>query len=229
MKIDTALILCAGLGRRLNPLTLKIPKPLLEINNTTLLEISINMIIKLGIKKILINTYHLREKISDFIKYKKFPVDIHIIDDGVNLLNTGGGIVNMIRHSKSENFLILNPDTIWGEEYINEIKKMRDFYFLNELSNILLVVKKKLSFDKDLTGDFELKGNLLKKNTNKDVIYVGCQILGKELFESYKITNFPISEIWENLSKEEKLNGFESQNNFYHLTDLNTFRKLEDL
>jgi len=229
MKIDTALILCAGLGRRLNPLTLKMPKPLLEINNKTLLEISINMIIKLGIKKILINTYHLREKISDFIKYKKFPVDIQIIDDGVNLLNTGGGIVNMIRHSKSENFLILNPDTIWSEEYINEIKKMRDFYFLNKLSNILLVVKKELSFDKDLTGDFELKGNLLKKNTNKDVIYVGCQILGKELFESYKITNFPISEIWENLSKEEKLNGFESQNNFYHLTNLKTFKRLKDL
>ena len=229
MKIDTALILCAGLGRRLNPLTLKMPKPLLEINNTTLLEISINMIIKLGIKKILINTYHLREKISDFIKYKKFSVDIQIIDDGENLLNTGGGIVNMIRHSKSENFLILNPDTIWGEKYIKEIKKMRDFYLLNELSNILLVVKKKLSFDKDLTGDFGLKGNLLKKNTNKDVIYVGCQILRKELFESYKITNFPISEIWENLSKEEKLNGFESQNNFYHLTNLKTFKRLINL
>ena len=229
MKIDTALILCAGLGRRLNPLTLKIPKPLLKINDKTLLEISINMIIKLGIKKILINTYHLKEKISDFINHKKFPIEIKIIDDGVNLLNTGGGIVNMIRHSKSENFLILNPDTIWGEEYINEIKKMRDFYLLNELSNILLVVKKKLSFDKDLTGDFELKGNLLKKNTNKDVIYVGCQILRKELFESYKITNFPISEIWENLSKEEKLNGFESRNNFYHLTNLKTFKRLIDL
>jgi len=229
MKIDTALILCAGLGRRLNPLTLKMPKPLLEINNKTLLEISINMIIKLGIKKILINTYHLKEKISDFIKHKKFPIEIQIIDDGINLLNTGGGIINMIRHSKSENFLIFNPDTIWGEEYINEINKMKDFYLLNKLSNILLVVKKKLSFDKNLIGDFELKGNLLKKNANKDVIYVGCQILHKELFESYEITNFPISEIWENLSKEEKLNGFESQNNFYHLTNLKTFKRLIDL
>ena len=229
MKIDTALILCAGLGRRLNPLTQKIPKPLLEINNKTLLEISINMIIKLGIKKILINTYHLKEKISDFIKHKKFPIEIQIIDDGINLLNTGGGIVNMIRHSKSENFLIFNPDTIWNEEYINEINKMKDFYFLNKLSNILLVVKKKLSFDKDLTGDFELKGNLLKKNANKDVIYVGCQILHKELFESYEITNFSISEIWENLSKKEKLNGFESQNNFYHLTNIQIFKRLVDL
>ncbi len=229
MKIDTALILCAGLGRRLNPLTLKIPKPLLEINNKTLLEISINMIIKLGIKKILINTYHLKEKISDFIKHKKFPIEIQIIDDGINLLNTGGGIVNMIRHSKSENFLIFNPDTIWNEEYIDEINKMKDFYLLNKLSNVLLVVKKKLSFDKNLIGDFELKGNLLKKNTNKDVIYVGCQILHKELFESYKVANFPISEIWENLSKKEKLNGFESQNNFYHLTNFKIFNRLKDL
>ena len=60
-KIKTALILCAGFGKRLNPLTLTIPKPLLEFNNITILEKNINLIKKLGINKILINTFYLKE------------------------------------------------------------------------------------------------------------------------------------------------------------------------
>ena len=72
MKINTAIILCGGLGKRLNPLTLKIPKPLIELNGITMLENCINTIIDLKIKKILINTFYLGEQISDFIKKKIF-------------------------------------------------------------------------------------------------------------------------------------------------------------
>ena len=72
MKINTALILCAGYGKRLNPLTLTNPKPLLRINEITLLENCINLIQSLGIKKVIINTFYLEEKIEDFIKMKNF-------------------------------------------------------------------------------------------------------------------------------------------------------------
>ena len=64
MNINTALILCAGFGKRLNPLTLKTPKPLLIVNDITLLENTINLVIKLGIKKIKLNTYYLEEQIK---------------------------------------------------------------------------------------------------------------------------------------------------------------------
>ena len=70
MRINTALILCAGFGKRLNPLTLNIPKPLLEINNLTLLENTINLIKNLGIKKIKLNTFYLKDKIKIFVKKK---------------------------------------------------------------------------------------------------------------------------------------------------------------
>jgi len=183
----------------------------------------------LGVKKILINTFHLRDKILNFIKDKNFPIKIEIIDDGKNILNTGGGIVNMIQHSKSDNFLIFNPDTIWNNRYVDEINKMKDFYFENKLSNVLLVVKKELSFDKNLFGNFKLEKNLLKKDDNKNFIYIGCQILNKDLFNDYKIRNFSINEIWDKLLKEKKLNGYESLNKFYHLTDLNIFKKLSKM
>ena len=60
-----------------------------------------------------------------------------------------------------------------------------------------------------------------------DFIYIGCQILNKNLFENYKISNFSIKEIWNLLLKKNELNGFESSNKFYHLTNLEIFKKLE--
>ena len=228
MKISTALILCAGFGKRLNPLTLKKPKPLLKLNNVTMLEICINTILKLGIKKIFINTFHLGSQISNFIKEKNFPIEIKIFEDGEEILNTGGGILNMINHLPNDDYLVFNPDTVWSENYIDEIKRMQNFYFFKKLNNILLLTNKTLSFDKKLKGDFELKNNLLKKNDNKNFIYIGCQILNKNLFKGYKIDNFSISKIWDNLLIKNKLNGFESSTKFYHLTDLEIFKKLKD-
>ncbi len=229
MKINTALILCAGFGKRLNPLTLKTPKPLLKINNVTLLESCINIVAKLGIKKILVNTFHLNKELHNFIHNKSFPVRVQTIQESEKILNTGGGILNMINHCKDNDFLILNPDTLWNDLHISEIDKMQNFYFSNKLNNILLVVKKKLSFDQNLMGDFQLKKNLLIKEKTKDFIYTGCQILNKNLFKSYKVENFPISEVWEGLLKNNELNGFESSNRFYHLTNLEIFKKLKDL
>ena len=228
MKFKTALILCAGLGKRLNPLTLKTPKPLLELKNITMLESCINLIIKLGIEKIYLNTFHLGEQIFDFIKIKNFPINIQIVEDGKEILNTGGGILNMINRYQDNDYLIFNPDTLWNKNYINEINEMQNFYFSKKLNNILLVTKKNLSFDKNLRGDFQLKDNLLKKNDNKDYIYIGCQILNKNLFEKYNVKNFSILEIWNELLKKNELNGFESLNKFYHLTDLEIFKKLKD-
>ena len=230
MKVNTALILCAGYGKRLNPITLKIPKPLLKLNNISMLENCINLIISLGIKKILINTFHLSHEIFNFLKSKNFSVEIEVIEDGKKILDTGGGILNMISHSNDENFLIFNPDTLWTESYKNEIDKMQNLYFKKKLKNILLLTNKKLSFDKNLNVDFELKNHFLKKqNDKKDLIYIGCQILNKDLFRDYKVVNFSIKDLWDEQLKKCELNGFESFNKFYHLTDLKTFKKLKDL
>ena len=229
MRIRTALILCAGFGKRLNPLTLETPKPLLKIKNTTILENCINVISKLGIKKILINTFHLGDQISEFIKIKNFEIDITIKEDGKNILDTGGGIMNLVKDTTDQDFLVFNPDTLWDYKYVNEINKMQDFYFSNKLNCILLVADKKLSFDKSFNGDFKLKDNLLQKGDDNNFIYIGCKIFNKGLFENYVLKNFSILEVWKELRKKNQLNGYESLNKFYHLTNLETFKKLKDL
>ena len=226
MKINTALILCAGFGKRLNPLTLDNPKPLLKINNNTLLEECIKLIKALGVKKIIINTFYLREKIMNFLKEKKFELDIEIIDDGEVILNTGGGILNMINSSSDNDFLVFNPDTFWNVNYLYQIKEMEKFYFSKKIKNILLVVNKDLSFDKSLKGDFNLTDHYLVKKDVNNFIYTGCQIVNKSLFKKYQVSNFSISEIWNKSLKENKLFGYESKKNFYHLTDLAIYRRL---
>ena len=229
MRINTALILCAGFGKRLSPLTLKVPKPLLRLREITMLESCINTIIKLEAKKIFINTFHLGEQISEFIKSKNFSIDIQIVNDGKNILNTGGGILSMINHSQDNDFIIFNPDTLWQENYIDEINLMIKLYFSKRLDNILLLAKKDLSFDKNLKGDFDLRDNFLKKSDKNDFIYIGCQILNKNLFNKFNVSSFPISKIWNQLLEKNKLNGFESSNKFYHLTNLEIFKKLQGL
>ena len=229
MKINTALILCAGFGKRLNPITLNTPKPLLELNNITVLEKCINLIESLGIREIIINTFYLREQISLFIKKKKFKSNIKIIDDGETILDTGGGILNMISYSNENDFLIFNPDTLWQREYLNEIMEMEELYFSKNFENLLMLVNKSLSFDKDLKADFNLENNIILKNDNKDFVYTGCQILNKKLFSNHEVESFSITTFWNNFFAKKKLFGFKSHNPFYHLTSLEIFKKLKDL
>ena len=229
MKIKTAFILCAGFGKRLNPLTLKTPKPLLKINNLTLLENTINLIKNLDINKIILNTFHLKEKIKYYIEKKNFDIEIEIIEEK-KILDTGGGILNMIQSSPKfeENYIVFNPDTVWNTEYLHEINQMIELYFEKKANNILLLVNKDLSFDKDLNGDFGLKDNLINKN-HKDYIYTGCQIINRSIFINEYISNFSVYKIWSNLIKKNQLSGFESRQKFYHINNLEVFKKLKDL
>ena len=226
MKINTALILCAGYGKRLHPLTIEEPKPLLKINEITLLENCMNLIQFLGIKKVIINTFYLKEKIENFIRVKNFDLDIKIINDGKKILNTGGGILNMMNSSNESDFMTLNPDTVWSKNHVETIQGMEKFYFSNQIQNILLLVNKNLSFDKKLKGDFNLSENVIKKDVQNDLIYTGCQLINRDLLVSHPINDFPISKVWNKLINTNKLYGYESLESFYHLTNLEVYKEL---
>ena len=114
MLIKKAIILSAGYGKRLNPVTLTKPKPLLEINKKTLLENTIYFLEKFGIEEITINTHYLSDQIIAFINSKKFNSKIIIIKESKKILNTGGGILNAAKKisdmkliSWKKNFLVL--------------------------------------------------------------------------------------------------------------------------
>ncbi len=226
MQINTALILCAGFGKRLLPLTQSTPKPLLKIGQITLLERTIKLIEKLQIKKIKINTFYLSKEIKKFVDQSNTNLDIQLIEDGNEILDTGGGIFNMIKDSSEENFLVFNPDTLWNENYDKNISKMVDLYFRKQINNILLVVPKDLSFDKRLKGDFNLINEKLTKDNNKNFIYTGCQIINKNIFSKITKKKFSMNEIWNSQLKESRLFAYVSNIEFLHVTDLEIYNKI---
>jgi len=226
MKVKTALILCAGYGKRLAPITDDVPKPLLKVKNVNLLDNTLNFVKSIGINKIKINTFYLSEQIKNFVEKKNYPLNIDIINDGEEILDTGGGIYNLIKHSDEEDFVTLNPDTLWNSNYINTFNEMEKFYFKNKAKNLLMLVNKDKSFDTRFKGDFSLNKNKLSKEIKNDFIYTGCQILNKKVFQKINSNIFSISEIWNDLIDNKELYGYESLNEFIHLTDIEIFKKL---
>ena len=229
MKIKTALILCAGYGKRVKPLTDVTPKPLLKIKNLTLLQRCINLIESLNINQIYLNTFYLQDEIKNYIKNNNFKAKIFIVEDGEEILDTGGGILNLINSSSSEDFFVFNPDTIWEPDYFTELKEMENLYFSKNLKNILMLVNEDLSFDKNLNGNFDLNKNLISKRDMNNFIYTGCQILSRDLFKNLNVENFSIRNIWNNLIQQKQLFGYESKKKFFHVTNLDVFKKLQDL
>ncbi len=154
MKVRTALILCAGYGKRLAPITNDIPKPLLKVKNINLLDNTLKFAQSIGINNIKINTFFLSEQIKKFIEKQNYSLNIDVVSDGEKILDTGGGIYNLIKHSEEEDFLTLNPDTLWNSNYINIFNEMEKYYFNNKIKNLLMVGKKNRSFDIRFKGDF---------------------------------------------------------------------------
>ena len=227
MKINTALILCAGYGKRLNPITLSLPKPLIKIRDRSLLLRTIELIISLGINNIKINSFYLSDQIVEYVRNSNYKNNIEIISDGDFILDTGGGVKNMIKYFKQDNFLVFNPDTIWDSNYKDTIIKMMDYYNKKKLSNLLLVANKKKSFDKKLNGDFNLKNKKLKRETNNHYIYIGLQILNRKLLDDVEEKKFSMNTLWNKEIIKSDLNGFESSQEFLHLTDIEIFDKLK--
>jgi len=225
--IKKAMILAAGFGKRLNPLTLNCPKPLLKIGKETLLSNTINFLEYSKINEAIINVHYLENQIIEYINKKKFNLNITIINEKEKILDTGGGIFNALKYF-NESFLCINPDTIWNLNYFQELKKMEDDFFLNKKKCYLLVVDKIKSFDKNLKGDFNLQNGLItrKKGENLKYIYTGLQIINPEVFSNIDEKIFSINKIWDKLIRSKELFALESNIDFLHISTLDIYKKL---
>ena len=227
--IKKAMILAAGFGKRIHPLTLNCPKPLLKINEETLLSNTLKFLELLGIKEVVINVHYLKEQIIDYISKKNLNLKINIIQEKEKILDTGGGVLNAIKYFSNEPFLIINPDTIWNSYYLKEVKILEQEFFKNKNQKcFLLVVNKVKSFDKFLKGDFSLNNNLINRNdsNNLNYIYTGIQIVNPKIFSAIDLKVFSINIIWDKLIKSGELYGFESNVDFLHVSSLDVYKKL---
>ena len=228
MKIKYGMVLAAGLGKRMQPLTFNKPKPLLEINNITLLERAINLLINCGVQEISINVHYLSDQIKGFINKKKFNTKINISDESDLLLDTGGGVLAGTNNFNDNPFFVINPDTLWNKAYEDEVKKLEEIYFKNN-KPCLLLVNKKFSLDNSFVGDFNLKRDLISKDKENQFIFTGLHITNRSFLSSEKSKVFSMNKIWNDLIKDQNLFGLESKQKFYHLNTFKIYNKISNL
>ncbi len=226
MKIKKAIILGAGFGKRMRPITKKIPKPLVKVNGITLLENSIKFLTSLGVKHIIVNAHHLHKEIINFVKGKRFHSKVNVIVEKRKILDTGGGILNASRKFKKQLFFVLNPDTLWRIGYKKEFRKLEKVYKKNKKPTMLLVSKSK-SYDRSFKGDFNLnsKNEILRQKNNK-FIYTGAQIINRSIFKKRKIKPFSMNKVWNELIKNKELIGVASKQKFFHINNYKIYKKL---
>ena len=228
MKIKHGMILAAGLGKRMQPLTNKKPKPLLEIGGSTLLERAINLLINHGVEEVIINIHHLANQIEKFILDFKSEVKIKISNEKDSLLDTGGGVKKGTKDFKENPFFVINPDTLWSNKYSKEVQSLEKEFFTNKRP-CLLLVKKELSLDNSFKGDFNLNNNLISKDEHNQFIFTGLQIIKNDHLLSFNKDIFSMNEVWEKLISEKNLGGLESNQKFYHLNTFEMFEKISSL
>ena len=196
MKLKKGMILAAGFGKRMMPITSKIPKPLIKVGNTTLLE---NCILKLkdfGIDEIVINTHYLSNEIDATKKFNASP------------------------------FIVLNPDTIWNKEHVKEFESLAKIYFDKKISTLLLVNKNKSydkNFKGDF--NINEKGDISRDKFSQ-MIYTGAQVLDRTIFKDLNIKPFSMNKIWDELIIRNSLVGFESVQEFLHINSRKIYHKL---
>ena len=226
--IRHGMVLAAGIGKRMQPLTLKTPKPLLEINNNSLIERAINLLIDYGVQEISINVHYLPEQIETYISKKNFGAKIYISSEKDLLLDTGGGVKEATTQFKDNPFFVINPDTLWNKKYLEEVKKLEEIFYKNNKPSLLLV-NKKLSIDTSLTGDFNLINETSSKDKENEFIFTGLHITSRNFLTIEKSKVFPMNKIWDDLVKKNDLCGMESKHRFYHLNTFEMYNKISNL
>ena len=223
------MVLCAGFGKRLHPLTSSNPKPLLEIGNKTLLSNTLDILRQFGIKQAVLNVHYLGDKIVDYVKSNEFNLKVTTVVEKDKILDTGGGVLNALQYFSNEPFIVINPDTVWNSNYLNELKDMeKDFFINNKIKCLLLVVNKNKSLDPSIKGDFNLENNLVnrKDKENLKYIYTGIQILKPNVFDNLNLKIFSINKIWDKLIENNNLFAKESNIDFSHISNLDIYKSL---
>lgn len=198
----TALILAAGFGTRLKPLTETTPKALIEVGGLPMLGRVIEMLNVAGIKDIIVNTHYLAHKVDEYLK--QHP-NIKISHEP-EILETGGGILNVMHNIANEDLLVVNADALYSPFHENPYAKLLNRWEPSKMDFLLLVQDKKGTNHK---GDLDVQDGIIDFNaTNKPYIFSGAYIVSPQLFDGYEVSKFRIPEVlWNAPHKKDRFHA----------------------
>ncbi|MGE3622817.1 MAG: nucleotidyltransferase family protein [Bdellovibrionales bacterium] len=225
----TAMILAAGLGLRMRPLTLETPKPLLEVGGRTMLDHAIDKLRDAGVSRVVVNTYHLADKIENHLAKRK---DIEIvISRESELLDTGGGI-KKARGYFDAPFFALNADLPWMDGTVPGLKRMADTWDATAMDALLLLMPTTRARGFEAKGDFALEnGRVWRKDVlpPRPYVWISAQILKPELFDRIPGKAFSNNLVWDDAEARDKLRGLVHEGTCYHVGTPEDIAKANEL
>ena len=215
-----AMILAAGLGTRMRPLTNDTPKPLVKVARRALIDHAIDRLVAAGVTMIVVNVHYHAEKLRQHLAGRR-DVEMRISDETDAILGTGGGIVRALPHFEGEPFFIHNSDSIWAEGYGHALDRLKTRWNANEMDSLLLMASLVNSMGYEGRGDFlmDSDGRLSSVPEGKlsPFAYPGAAILHPRLFEDAPRGAFPLLMLWERAIERGRLFGMRLDGVWMHV------------
>lgn len=198
--IETAMVMAAGLGKRMRPLTATRPKPLVEVAGKPLLDHVFDRLRSAGIKRAVVNVHYLADALEAHLKRKVSDMEVAVSDERSKLLETGGGLVKALSLIGDDRFLVVNSDNFWVDGPIDAIHLLASRWDEESMDALLLVVPLARANCHNGRGDFHMDqlGRLSRRRPGRiaPFVYTGIQLVSQRLFENAPDGAFSTNILW---------------------------------
>ncbi|MBL4691153.1 MAG: nucleotidyltransferase family protein [Rhodospirillales bacterium] len=214
-----AMVLAAGLGTRLRPLTDTLPKPLVQVDGKALIDHALDRLESAGVNDVVINTHYLAEQLEDHLSRRKTP-DIRFSREPV-LLDTGGGIANALEMLGDDPFFVVNTDAFWLNGPFDALNRLARSWKDDEMDGLLLLHSTVEAYGYTGQGDFCADGDgRLARRPESEVapwLYTGIQILHPRLFAGGPEGAFSLNVLYDRTMENQRLFGTIHDGEWFHV------------
>ena len=218
--IKTAMVLAAGLGHRMRPITDTIPKPLVRVGGRAMLDHALDRLAAAGVATAVVNVHHLAEQIEKHLAGRERP-RIFISDERAELLETGGGIAKALPLIGPDAFLVLNSDSLWIEGPQSNVARLIACWDAETMDILLLLASAATSLGYDGRGDFAMDaaGRLRRRGEREGVpfVYAGVAVMKPELFADAPAGAFSLNRLFDRAIEAGRLHGLRLDGEWLHV------------
>jgi MurNAc alpha-1-phosphate uridylyltransferase len=215
-----AMVLAAGLGTRMRPLTDAMPKPLVKVAGKPLIDHVLDRLADVGVEKAVVNVHHFADQLIEHLGRRTRP-RIAISDERGLLLGTGGGVKRALPELGDRPFFHINSDTIWVDSTKPNLARLADAFKPETMDALLLLAPTKASIGYTGRGDFAMApdGRLTRRGERDAVpfVYAGAAILQPALFDDAPEGEFPLTDMFERAAKKGRLFGLRLDGLWMHV------------
>jgi MurNAc alpha-1-phosphate uridylyltransferase len=216
----SAMILAAGLGTRMRPLTDTMPKPLVPVGGKALINHVLDRLAAVGVDTAVVNVHHFADQIEQHLKPRRAP-KIVISDERDGVLGTGGGVVKALPLLGSAPFFHLNSDTLWIDGVKSNLERLAAAFRPDQMDALLLLAPTATSVGYAGRGDFVMAADgRLRRRPEREVVpfvYAGIAMLSPALFEQAPHGAFPLTQLFDRAIEQERLHGLRLEGVWMHV------------